>query len=556
MLIEAGVDSATRFSFRYLIDEVVGPRSPSLLWLLLGLLGGGAVAITVFCVLGDYLWAKLGTLVVNDLRTDLLVHVQTLSMDFFSRRSSGDVLSCFMADAETIENTLVTIVPYAVVGISGLVFSVSFMASIHPWLALCALVGLIVCFVLPRFIVASARRSSFEARQCQGQVAACVQEILQAQPLVKAFGLERELLRRFARKRDALVTISVRANFLSYTAQRIPMLAFFVVALLVLGGSATLATHGYLSIGELVSFQVLMLGLTSAIANLTWLAPAMVEALASLERLNEIFREQPSVMEATSPVRLGPFADRIELDQVDFGYPRTESHPETRILTAVSATIKQGDLTVIVGPSGGGKSTILNLLLRLYDPTAGRVLVDGVDIRQASIASLRSQIGYVGQEVMLFDGTIRENMRMGRLDATDEEVWTALSGAEIADFVRALPKGLDTPLGERGTRLSGGERQRLALARALIRRPSILMLDEPTSSLDAQNEAELLSTLRQLAMQRRITIIAVTHRLRLASVADHVLVIEDGRVESGGRHADLLAQKGTYAALWGQSSVG
>jgi len=555
LLVESGVDSATRFSFRYLIDEVVGPRNPSRLFALFVLLGGAAVVITVFCTLGDFLWARIGALVVNDLRTALLMHLQSLSMDFFSRRPSGDLLSCFMADAECIENALVTIVPYAVVGVSGVAFSLAFMSSIQPWLALFTLLGLIVCFALPRLLLERARKAAFDVRQHQGRVSTCVQETLQAQSLVKIFGLERELLARFVRERDSLVKASVKSNFFSYTAQRIPLLAFFMLALLVLAGSARLATRGALTVGELVSFQVLMLGLTSGIANLTWLAPIMMEARAALDRLNQLFIEQPSVNEAKLPIRLGALDNSIAFEHVEFSYPHVDDRVATRVLCDVTVVIRKGDLTVIVGPSGGGKTTLLNLLLRLYDPTSGSVLVDGTNIRNIALASLRSQIGFVSQEILLMDGTIRNNVRMGKLDASDEEIWEALGAAEIADFVRELVNGLDTRVGERGAMLSGGQRQRLALARALVRRPSLLVLDEPTSSLDAQNERELLATLRDLNLTRQLTIIAVTHRLQLAIFADQVLVIADGRLESSGRHDALMAKKGAYAALWSQAAA-
>ena len=555
LLVESGADSATRFSFRYLIDEVVGPRNPSRLLALFVLLGSAAVVITIFCTLGDFLWARIGALVVNDLRTALLMHLQSLSMDFFSRRASGDLLSCFMADAECIENALVTIVPYAVVGVSGVAFSLAFMSSIQPWLALFTLLGLIVCFALPRLLLERARKASFDVRQHQGRVSTCVQETLQAQSLIKIFGLERELLARFVRERDSLVKASVKSNFFSYTTQRIPLLAFFMLALLVLAGSARLATRGALTVGELVSFQVLMLGLTSGIANLTWLAPIMMEARAALDRLNQLFIEQPSVNEAKFPIRVGALRGSIAFEHVEFSYPHVGDGVATRVLRDVTVEIRKGDLTVIVGPSGGGKTTLLNLLLRLYDPTSGSVLVDGTNIRNIALASLRSQIGFVSQEILLMDGTIRNNVRMGKLDASDEEIWAALGAAEIADFVRELVNGLDTRVGERGAMLSGGQRQRLALARALVRRPSLLVLDEPTSSLDAQNERELLTTLRELNLTRQLTIIAVTHRLQLAMFADQVLVIADGRLESSGRHDALMAKKGAYAALWSQAAA-
>ena len=281
----------------------------------------------------------------------------------------------------------------------------------------------------------------------------------------------------------------------------------------------------------------------------------MMEARAALDRLNQLFIEQPSVNEAKLPIRLGALDNSIAFEHVEFSYPHVDDRVATRVLCDVTVVIRKGDLTVIVGPSGGGKTTLLNLLLRLYDPTSGSVLVDGTNIRNIALASLRSQIGFVSQEILLMDGTIRNNVRMGKLDASDEEIWEALGAAEIADFVRELVNGLDTRVGERGAMLSGGQRQRLALARALVRRPSLLVLDEPTSSLDAQNERELLATLRDLNLTRQLTIIAVTHRLQLAIFADQVLVIADGRLESSGRHDALMAKKGAYAALWSQAAA-
>ena len=216
----------------------------------------------------------------------------------------------------------------------------------------------------------------------------------------------------------------------------------------------------------------------------------------------------------------------------------------------MSLTIDKGEFVVLVGPSGSGKSSLLHLLLRLYEPLAGRILVDGRDIRDLEISSFRSLFGFLSQDVILFNSSIRENIRMGKLDATDEEIWQALDGAEVGDFVRGLPAGLDTVAGERGGKMSGGERQRLALARALVRRPEILILDEATSSLDAASETELLSMIRRLSIERRMTVIAVTHRIRVAPIATKVLVVRQGRIESDGRHEQLVRQSATYATLW------
>lgn len=556
IVFEAVLDSGTRFSFRYLIDEAIVPRDRDKLVLVLGFLGVAALVFSVLAILADYLWAKLGTLVVNDLRRDLYRHVHTLSMEFFGRRTSGDLLNCFLADAEMVENCLVTVVPYAVVGVCGLLFTTAFMASIQFWMALLALAGVGLCFLLPNFVVPRAQQAALDTRRQSGRLSSTIQEGLQSQSVIKVFGLEQESWRRFDIETRHLIRLSIRSSFLSYVVQRIPAVSFFILALVVLGISAAMAFDGRLSIGEIVSFQMLVLGLNGAIANLTWLAPTLIEATASLERLNEIFREKPGVVEAAHPVMLPGFAGEIRLENVSFAYPKKDEVDRPSALQGVSLAFQRGEFSVLVGPSGSGKTSILQLLMRLYDPCEGSIFFDGVDIRQAGIATLRGQFGLVSQDILLFNLSLRDNIRMGRLDATDEDIMEALRDAEILDFVLSLPEGLDTPVGERGGHFSGGERQRLVLARALVRRPAILVLDEATSALDVETESGLLTTLRHLAQSRQLTIIAVTHRLRLAALADQVVIMREGRVECAGSPADLLNSSDHYARLVRQSSLG
>ncbi len=548
ILFESGLESATRFSFRYLIDEAVIPRNINNLVLILSLLACGTVVLTFLCVLGDYLWARLGTLVINDMRRHLFTHIQALSMDFFSRRNSGDVLNCFLSDAASIENCLVTVIPYAVVGVSTIAFSLTFMISMHPLLSIGAFAGLVLCFVLPRLFIRRAGESAFQMHQQEGALAATIQENLQSQPVIKVFGLERRMLGLFSGEVRKLIDISVRANFLSYLVQRIPVLTFVLMSLAVFGGSAVLSYNGKLSMGELISFQVLTLGLSSSIANLTWLAPILVNSSASLRRLNDIFKEVPSIREADKPVVLPPLSDSVAFDKITFTYPGHENAGPA--LSDISFSVPRGDFAVFVGPSGSGKSSILHLLLRLYDPDEGQVLFDGIDVKCADVASLRSGIGLVSQDVLLFNTSVLENIRMGKLDAGVDEVKRALREAEVLDFVEGLPQGLGTVLGERGGKLSGGQRQRMALARALIRRPSLLVLDEATSSLDPAVESDIFATIRKIARERGITVIAVTHTMKLASLADKVFVIRDGRIEAAGSHRELLEQEGLYARLW------
>jgi ATP-binding cassette subfamily B protein len=347
----------------------------------------------------------------------------------------------------------------------------------------------------------------------------------------------------------------VRAGFLAYVAQRLPAISFFLVCLVILGASSALAIRGRLSIGEVVSFQVLVLGLSTAIANLTWITPLVLSASASVERLNEIHRERPAVRDKENARHLDRFQSRILFDRVCFTYASPTGARE-RTLDNVSLSIDKGEFVVLAGQNGSGKSSLFHLLVRSYDPDSGRIEVDGVDIRDFRLASLRSLMGFVAQETILFDLSIRDNVRMGKLDACDEEIWNALDAAEVGDYVRCLPLGLETIVGERGAKLSGGERQRVALARALVRRPEILVLDEATSALDPFNEAELLSTIRRLSTERRMTVLAATHRLHVAPSATRVVVMRDGRIESDGKHEELLQQHGTYASLWTSAVAG
>jgi ATP-binding cassette, subfamily B, bacterial len=559
LVLESGLESATRFSFRYLIDEAVIPRNYKRLTELLSLLGSAAVLLAGVSILADYVWAKLGARVVSDLRSDLYMHVQTLSLDFFQRRRSGDLLSVLIADPETIESCLVTVVPYGLLGITGIFMSTTLMASINKSMAAATLVGTTVCFLLPRALLGRANRASFAMRQQEGYMSSAIQESLQSQYLIKAFGLERELFNRFRKETQSLVDLTVKANFLSYVVERIPAVAFFILCLGIIGGSAVVAFRGGMSIGSVVSFQVLALGLGSAIGNLTWLAPMVVSATAGLRRINEVLEEHPALPEKLGAKTLAPFWKSIFFDHVSFSYPAPkddhgrDSRPP--ILHNLTLEIPHGQFVVIVGASGSGKTTLLQLLLRLYDPTQGAVLFDGIDLRDVSVPSLRAQIGFVGQDVLLFDSTVRDNVRMGKLDATDKEILDAMQAAECLHLVKKLQNGLDTLVGEKGAQLSGGERQRIALARALVRKPQILILDEGTSALDSRTETALLATLRGLAAQRNITVIAVTHRLGMAPLADKVVVIREGSVESDGPHTELLDQQGTYASLWEQSTI-
>jgi len=544
-LFEAAFEPVIRYSFKFLIDKAIVPRDFSYLILILFILGTGVILYSLVCLIGDLFWARFSIIVINDIRQNLFDHTMALSEDFFRRRNSGDILNCFLSDSATIENGLTTVIPYALLGAGSILVSVVMLFSLHWPLALFNMAGLLVCFLVPRFFIKSAVQRSFALRQKEGKIAGRLQENLVSHSIIRAFNLERKVSKDLAQELKELLRLAVRANFIVYFLQRIPNVFFIILALIILGFGTVLAYKGTITMGTLVSYQILSLGLSSSIANITWITPSIVEAQAGFQRINNILEEKPVVRDVPGAKELSHLKRSIRFQDVSFGYDQSR-----KALQDISFSIPQNSFAVFVGPSGSGKTSILNLLCRLYDPDSGAVFFDENDIRTVWQVSLRRQIGLVPQIVTLFEATIKENIRLGKLNATDEEVEWAARKAEIHDFIAALPSGYDTPIGESGGGLSEGQKQRVALARALIRKPAVILLDEATSALDPITEAGIFETLGRLSGES--TVIAVTHRLHMARRADHILVVSAGRIVASGSHDKLIDQDGLYARLWSE----
>jgi ATP-binding cassette subfamily B protein len=526
-LFEALFESGIRISLKFIIDEAIVPKNYGLLVLILLLLGGGAIAVTFVGLLGDFFGARFGVLVINDIRRSLFDRVQSLSMEFFGRRSAGDIVNCFLADTEKVENGLTIGLSVGIWNFSNILFSVIFLFSLNWQLAVLSCIGLTVCIIAPTGIVRRATKAGYHLRQKEGNIASVVEENILSQSVVKMFGLEKRASKDFVAQLNDFKRVYVRAKFLSFLVQRVPNLAFILVQLVILSLSAAMTYWNWISVGTLVSYQVILIGLNATILNFTWSLPYLIDGAAGLQRIGDILAEIPEVQEATDAVDLPDFKGEIYFDNVSFNYS-----PERGGVKNLSLKIRQGDFHVFIGQSGAGKSTIVNLLARFYDPDEGRILFDGIDLRDCTVRSLRSQIGLVSQEVILFNGSVRENIRMGCLEASDEEVEAAAKDAEIHDFILTLPQGYDTHVGERGGQLSGGQRQRIALARALVREPAILILDEATSALDPATEAGILATLMRIA--KKCTVIVITHRITQALRADVMFVMENGRLVVSG----------------------
>lgn len=542
---ESLYDVAVRYSLKFVIDEAVVNGDLGALVIILSILGVGAILFNIIVIACDYIWAKIGGRIINDMRSDMFDHLQHLPVGYHKRQQSGDLTARFNADVGQIEQGMVLAFPMAVMGVVEIAATLAIMASMHVLLFAIALGGIVISLLVPRVVSGRALDASFKLRSEEGRMVGYLSENLSSQSVVKAYGLERHLSNDFRRRLDELLKVLARSNFLNYLTSRLPSLTFLLLQLVVLGVGGWLAINGQITVGDLVAYQALLIGLNTAIFNLTWMIPSFIDAAAGWQRIREILDEPLGITDKPNARPLPPVSGSIEFDNVRFVYPKSEQPS----ISGVSLNIKAGEYIVFVGRSGAGKSSIMNLILRFYEVTEGRVVVDGVDVRDVTLASLRSQIGLVSQDVTLFDASVRDNIRFGALDASDEDIIAAAKAAEIHELIESLPEGYNTMAGTSGSRFSGGERQRISLARALVRKPAVLVLDEFSSALDPTTETEILKTIGRL--KGTCTILSVTHRLQMAEGADRVVVMRGGKVVEVGTHEELLAKKSSeYGRLW------
>jgi ATP-binding cassette subfamily B protein len=545
LCLESVYDVALRYSLKFVIDAAVVKGDMAALLFILGALAVGAVVFN-FVVIGcDYIWAKMGGRILNDIRLDMFYNLQRLPVSYYRRNATGDLTARFNADLAQIEAGMVLALPMAVMGLVEVVMTLVIMAFLHPLLFLVAGLGIVLSLMVPRYIQGRALQAAFELRKEEGRMVGHLQENLSAQAVVKAYSLETHASGVFRQRLDELLVKLARSNFLSYLVSRLPSLVFLFMQLLVLAVGGWLAINRQITVGDLVAYQALLIGLNNAIHNLTWTIPSFIDASAGWQRVREILDEPVIITDKPNAPALPRLSREIEFSKVVFSYPDAESPA----VGGIDLRIEAGEYVTFVGRSGAGKSSIMNLLMRFYEVGDGSVKIDGHDVRDVTVASLRGQIGLVSQEVMLFDIPVRDNIRLGKLDATDEEVEAAAKSAEIHEFITSLPEGYDTKAGTAGSRFSGGERQRIALARALVRKPAILMLDEFSSALDPTTEAAILKTIARL--KGTCTIIGVTHRLAMAEDADRVIVLRGGRIVESGAHAVLISRRTSeYFRLW------
>jgi ATP-binding cassette subfamily B protein len=549
VLAEAGFDILYPLGVKLLIDNAVATRDGQLLARLLG----GLVVVFLLGAVGgvarDRLSATLGARAMRDVRARLLGHLQRLSADFYMRHETGDLIARFSGDLVAIGNAYTRTLTLAVYSAIGVVVGVPLLFVLDWRLSLLTVAALPAAMLGPRLFGGRASAAGYRRREVEGEVTSSAQEAIAGHQVIRAFGLQRLFERRFDGELAALAADEGRATFLQRLVGRTGYVGTNLAQLAIIAGGALLVFEDAVTIGTFIGFVGLLISVSGAVSGLASAIPEWLQALASMRRLDDVLRETPSVRDAPGATTLARFRRELRLDGVSFSYTGEQQN-----LRDVTLTIRAGQTVALVGRSGSGKSTIFNLLGRFYEPSAGSITIDGRDLRSLSQESLRAQLGVVFQDSFLFRGTIRENIRLGKPDASDAEVEAAARAAQIHDLVAGWPDGYETDVGERGGRLSGGQRQRVALARALVREPAILLLDEATSALDPATEAAFNETLAQLGRDR--TIISVTHRLSGAAGADQIFVLADGQLAESGTHAELLALGGTYSQLWQQQQEG
>ena len=504
--------------------------------------------IALFCVqaaggfVQTYLLGLVGERVVAQLRGELFGRLITLSLDFHASRRVGELISRLSSDVTLVRTMMTQTVTSLLSSLIALVGSVVILFTLSPSLLLVilllapALIAVAIIFGRPL------ERVSTQVQDTIANSTTTAEEALSGIRVVKSYVREDWELERYDRDlRTVVATGSRLALWRAGFGALMGLLGFSAIAAL-LWYTGHQVIDGTLGIGTLTGFLLYGVSIGASLGSIASLYGQFREGTGAIERVFEIIDTRPTILDAPDARPLGRIAGRIELDGVSFEYL-----PGRPVVRDVSLTVPAGETLAVVGPSGSGKTTLVGLIPRLWEVTAGAIRVDGIDIRDVTVESLRGQIGLVAQEATLFGETVRENILYGRLDATDEEMAAASAAANAHDFISLLPDGYDTVVGDRGMRLSGGQRQRVAIARAILKDPPILLLDEATSSLDNESERLVQEALDRLKVGR--TTIIIAHRLSTIRAADRIAVLDDGWLVELGTQDELLARDGLYARL-------
>ncbi len=524
------------------VEAALGATEKTRAFVLPLLLLAAFVLKNLCAFVAEYRFNAVGLAFVRDLRKTLYEKVLGQSGAFFARHPSGDLIARVTGDVDRVQSLFGTDLADLVQSLATLAVLLVVVVSLSPQLTLVALL-ITPAIVVPVVVIAKRLRAlSRSARERMGDLTGVLSETIRGARVVQAYGAERWETERFSEVNERTFRLARKGARVMAFSSPLVETASVLAFLLLLAYATTRIAAGKMTLGTFISYGVGLAMMYQPFKRATRTNLALQQALASARRLFEVLDAPNDVLDRPGARPIAGFSREILFEGVSFAYGDGEL-----VLDGVDLALRRGSVTALVGPSGAGKSTLAALLPRFMDPTAGRVTLDGVDLRDVTLASLRAHIGLVTQDVVLFDETVRRNVAYGRPDVAETDVRDALAAANALAFVDALPDGLDTRVGEGGARLSGGQRQRLAIARAILKDPPILVLDEATSALDAESERAVQEALERLMAGR--TVLVIAHRLSTVRRADQLVVLDAGRIVERGRHADLLAAGGLYRRL-------
>ncbi len=551
-LVQAGFAMAVLAAMRAAIAYLIGPAIQAVFidrnTEMLRLIMIGLPAVFVLKAAADYATSYLinyiGQKSVQRMRDDLFTRVHQLSMEFHWRKRSSDVMSRVINDLGNVQSAIQSVPLYLIRDLFTVIALVGVLFYLNWRFAAVSLFILPTAAWMLKLLSRKMRRSSSKAQATMGDISHKFQESLQGMTVVKAFNYEEQAVSRFRRSNDDFFSETMR--FLRASALSSPLMELLgnimLVGMIFLGGREIMA--GRMTPGDFFSFIAAFFTAYMPLKNIAGLNTRVQLGLASWDRVKQVLDEKPDVPAPSSPARLGDVRGTVEFRGVTYKYPSRD----TVVLRDLSFSVKEGEVAAFVGPSGSGKTTIIQLLLRFFDPLSGSVLVDGKDLRELDPAELRAATGLVTQDTILFDNDVTGNLTIGRPGATEAEIREAAEAADAHPFITAMPQGYATQLGERGVKLSGGQRQRLAIARAIIKKPKILLLDEATSNLDTASEQAVQAAIERILKGR--TVLMVAHRLSTVRNADRIFVLDKGALAESGSHEELMARGGVYRKLW------
>jgi len=557
--VAAGMELLEPWPLKIVLDYLLqGKHLPGWLMVGVGWVGNDKLAMLNFAVAGvaiiavvgaassyleNWLTTTIGQQVMHDLRRTVYHHIQRLSLAEHDEKRTGDLIGRVTDDIESIQDFVTTALLGIVTNVFTLVGMLGIMMAMDWEFTLISLAVAPVLFAVVLFLTRKIKNASRDVRKKESELVSTVQEVFSSIRVVKAFAREDYEERRFERQSLENVETALKAQSLKMKLSPVVEVIVAIGTCLMLGVGARLVMAGKLTPGELVLFLFYLGKMYKPMRDLSKMTNTVSKASVSFERIREILETESKVRDLPRSRRAPNFKGKIEFERVSFGYK-----PEEPIIQDVSFTVEPGQVAAFVGPTGAGKTTIINLIARFYDPLSGKIKIDGTDIREFKLRSLRSQISFVLQDTLLFRAPVWKNIAYGRPEASRAEIIHAAELANADEFIKEMPEGYDTMVGERGVTLSGGQRQRIAIARAMIRHTPILVLDEPTSGLDAQSELAVIDALDRLMKDK--TSIVIAHHLQTIAHADTIFVVKDNQIAEHGTHDELMAADGFYAELY------